>query len=115
MTQFSRQAKLGFAKPETWNVEIPFQNAPNGHAILMQNFVDAILDGTPLIAPGAEGIHSLELANAILLSSLLNQTIDLPMDSAAYEQKLSQLIAESKLEKKVIAVSNEDFIRSFRQ
>jgi len=37
------------------------------------------------------------------------------MDSAAYEKKLNQLIAASKIEKKVVAVSNEDFTKSFRQ
>ena len=115
MIEFSRNAKLGFAKPEVWNVEIPFENAANGHATLMQNFINAILDGEPLIAPGEEGIHSVELANVILYSSLIGQTVELPMDSAAYEKNLDQLIAASKIEKKVVAVSNEDFTKSFRQ
>jgi predicted dehydrogenase len=114
MIQFSRSAKLGFAKPEVWNVEIPFENAPNPHATLMQNFVNAILDGEPLIAPGEEGIHSVELANVMLYSSLIDQTVALPMDSAAYETKLNQLIASSTIEKKVVAVSDEDFTKSFR-
>jgi hypothetical protein len=81
----------------------------------MQNFINAILDGEPLIAPGEEGIHSVELANVILYSSLIGQTVQLPMDSAAYEKKLNELIASSKIEKKVVAVSNEDFTQSFRQ
>src|ERR1043166_4187974 len=115
MTHFSKSAKLGFAKPDVWHAEIPFENAPNPHAILMQNFVNAILDGEPLIAPGAEGIHSVELANVILYSSLINDTVEMPMDSAAYEKKLNQLIAESKIEKKVVAVSNDDFTASFRR
>ena len=113
MLEFSRSAPLGFAKPEVWHVEIPFANAPNSHAILMQNFVDAILEGKPLIAPGAQGIHSVELANAILYASLLEKTIDLPMDSQAYERKLQELIATSKHEKRTAEVSNEDFSRSF--
>ncbi len=115
MLQFSKSAKLGFAKPEVWNVEIPFENAANGHAIMMQNFVNAILDREPLIAPGAEGIYSVELANVILYSSLLGKTIELPMDSAAYERKLNELIAGSKLEKKTVEVSNEDFANSFKR
>ena len=113
MIEFSRSAKLGFAKPEVWNVQIPFENAANSHATLMQNFVNAILDGEPLIAPGEDGIHSVELANVILYSSLIGQTVELPMDSAAYEEKLNQLIAGSTIEKKVVAVSNEDFAKSF--
>jgi predicted dehydrogenase len=115
MIEFSRTARMGFAKPEVWNVEIPFENAANPHSILVQNFVNAILDGEPLIAPGEEGIHSVELANVILFSSLLEQTVKLPMDSAAYEKKLNQLIAESKLQKKVVEVSNEDFTKSFKR
>src|SRR2546426_1102276 len=115
MIQFSQTAKVGFAKPEVRHVDIPFDNAPNPHAILVQNFVNAILDCEPLIAPGEEGIHSVELANVILYSSLLGQTIQLPMDSAAYEKTLNQLIAESKIEKKVVEVSNEDFTKSFNR
>jgi hypothetical protein len=115
MIEFSRTAKLGFAKPEVWNVEIPFDNAPNPHAILIQNFVNAILDGEKLIAPGEEGIHSVELANVILYSSLIDQAVRMPMDSAAYEKKLNQLIAESKTQKKVVEVSNEDFTKSFNR
>jgi predicted dehydrogenase len=115
MIEFSKTAKVGFAKPEVWNVEIPFENAPNAHAVLMQNFVNAILEGEPLIAPGAEGIHSVELANVMLYSSLMDQTIELPMNSAAYEKKLNQLIAESKKEKKVIQVVSEDFTKSFNR
>ncbi len=115
MLQFSKSAKLGFAKPEVWQVEIPFENAVNPHAILMQNFVNAILDGEPLVAPGAEGIYSVELANVILFSSLLSQTVELPMDSAAYERKLNELIAGSKIEKKVVEVSSEDFAKSFNR
>ena len=115
MLQFSKSALLGFAKPEVWHVEIPFENATNGHATLMQNFVNAILDGEPLIAPGAEGIHSVELANVILYSSLIEKTIELPMDSSAYEQKLNELIAGSTLQKKTVEVSNEDFAKSFNR
>ena len=115
MLQFSKAARVGFAKPEVWHVEIPFENAANPHAILVQNFVDAILDGTALIAPGEEGIHSVELANVILYSSLVAATVELPMDSAAYEKRLNQLIAGSRLEKKVVEVSNEDFTKSFNR
>jgi predicted dehydrogenase len=115
MTEFSRNAKVGFAKPEVWHVEIPIQNAAAPHAVIVQNFIDAILDGAPLLTPGADGLHSVELANVILYSSLLGQTVELPMDGAAFEKKLHQLIAESKFEKKVVEVSGEDFTQSFHR
>jgi hypothetical protein len=115
MVEFSKTSKSGFAKPEVWNVDIPFETVANAHGILMQNFVDAILDGTPLIAPGAEGMGSVELANVLLYSSLLNANVDLPMDGAAWETKLNQLIADSKHEKKTVQTVAEDFTKSFRK
>jgi predicted dehydrogenase len=115
MIEFSKSAKVGFAKPEVWNCEISFENAPNAHAILMQNFANAILDGEPLIAPGADGLGSVELANVILYSSLIDLPVRLPMDSASFEIKLQELIANSKLEKKVVEITNDDFTKSFHR
>ena len=113
MIEFSKAAKSAFARPEVWNVEIPFENTAAQHATLVQNFVDSILDGTPLLVPGAEGIHSVELANVMLYSSLVKQTIELPMDSAAFEKRLNELIASSKGEKKVVQIGSDDFTKSF--
>jgi predicted dehydrogenase len=115
MVEFSLTAAQGFVKPEAVTREIPFASATLPHAILMQNFVNAILDGEPLLAPGAEGIHSVELANAIIYSSLIGETIRLPLDGAAWERKLNQLIAESKVEKKVIKTGPDDLASSFRK
>ena len=114
MLDFSKSSKAGFARPDVWNVDIPFDNTGPQHHLIVQNFVDAIIEGVPLIAPGSEGIHSVEFANAVLYSSLENKTIDLPLDSAAYEKKLQQLIASSKLEKTVVR-TNEDFTKSFNR
>jgi predicted dehydrogenase len=113
MIAFSKAAATGFARPEIWNAEIPFTDAPAAHANLMENFIAAILDGTPLLVPGEDGIHSVELANVMLYSSLVGQTINLPLDSTAFERKLNELIAQSKFEKNVRTISDDDFTRSF--
>ncbi len=115
MIDFSKTAKVGFSKPEVWNVEIPFENAPAPHAALMQNFVNAILDGEALTAPGEDGVHSVELANAMLYSSLVDKTVPLPLNSAAFERQLKKLIAGSKLQKKVVPVATDDFVSSFKR
>jgi predicted dehydrogenase len=115
MIEFSKSAKSAFAKPEVWNVEIPFENAPNAHAGLVQNFVDSIIDGTPLIAPGEQGIGSVELANVLLYSSLLDMPVKLPMDSCAFETKLQELIVNSRHEKKVVKIAGDDFSKSFHR
>ena len=113
MRDFSKIAKTGFARPDVWNVEIPLENAPAQHATIMQNFVDAILDGSALFVPGAEGINSVEIANASLYSTWTGKTVDLPLDGAAYEAALQERIRESRFEKKVVQTSDEDFARSF--
>jgi predicted dehydrogenase len=115
MLEFSQTTKQGFVKPDVWHVEIPFENAVIPHSIIVQNFVNAILDGEPLIVPGAEGIHSVELANVMVYSSLIGQTVELPMDGSAWEAKLNQLIAESKVQKKAVQVEATDFASSFRR
>ena len=88
--------------------------AEEPHAGLLTNFVDAILDGEQLIAPGSSGIGSVELANDALFRTA-DQPIDLPMEGAAWEAKLNELIANSTHEKETREVSGEDFSKSFRR
>ena len=112
---FNKSAKGGFDRPEVWNVEIPIPGGKAGHSVITQNFVDAILDGVPLIAPAEEGIRSVEFANAMIYSSLLKETVELPLDGAAYEAQLMSLIADSKFEKKGVRTDVEsDMSKSFR-
>ena len=115
MLEFSRMAKVGFAKPEVWVADVPFTDNPAPHAALMNNFADHVFDGAPLIAPGEEGIGSVELANSMLYSSLLGQVVDLPLNGGAFEQKLLGLIRDSKFEKKVVEIQDDTFAKSFNR
>jgi len=113
--EWSRTQKIGFKQPDTTVEEIPIPGVDNAHATIMTNFVNAILDGEELIAPGESGIGSVELANVMVYSGLIEEPVELPMDSAAWETKLNDLIANSTHEKKVVEVSNEDFTASYRR
>ncbi|MFZ9853830.1 MAG: Gfo/Idh/MocA family protein [Limisphaerales bacterium] len=113
--EWSRTATVGFSKPDVLDIEHPFTDAPHPHATLLQNFVAAILDGAPLIAPGRDGLGSVELANAIVFSSLRGETLDLPLSGAAWEQELQRLISESRFTKQTRTVATEDFAASFRR
>lgn len=84
-----------FARPETWNVEIPVKGDGGLHQRITQNFVNSILHGEKIIAPAQEGANSVELANAMLYSSLTESTVELPLDADAYERKLKELIKNS--------------------
>src|SRR4029077_10697967 len=75
-SEFSRTSPKMFDAPPRQEIQIPLSGHGGQHIEVLQNFVDAILDGKPLIAPAAEGIHSVELANAMLYSSLTKQTVE---------------------------------------
>lgn len=113
MTEFSRTTDKGFAAPPVWNIEIPFGGGPSGHKVITQNFVDAILDGTPLIAPAVEGINSVEMANSMIYSQIKDVTVEMPLDSAAYENTLKELIANSRFVKESAKDRKEDITTSF--
>jgi len=114
-SEFLKTSKQGFARPPVWNVEIPLSGPAGGHKVITQNFVDAILNGAPLIAPAPEGIKSVEIANAMLYSAWTDKTIDLPIDSAAYESALKERIAKSRYVKKNIIERDEDITASFKR
>lgn len=99
-SEFSRTSPMPFSKPDVTCEEIPVEGNGGQHVEITQNFVDAILDGVPLIAPAEEGIRSVELANAMLYSHFTGQTVELPLDGAAYEALLQELIAKSRYNKK---------------
>jgi predicted dehydrogenase len=67
------------------------------HADVLENFARNVLDGTPLIAPGADGINSVRLANAIHLSSWTGSEVPIDFDEDEYLALLNDRIrAEGK-------------------
>lgn len=116
MSQFCMQSEAAFAMPESWSIEIPVEASGGQHVEILQNFTNAILKGEKLLSPAEQGIHSVELANAILLSTWQDKTIELPMSSADYEGLLIEKGETSTFQKtKVVAkASADDFAKSFR-
>ncbi len=82
------------------------EEAPCQDAVL-RNFARHILVGEPLICDAASGLASLELANAITLSSVTGEEVPLPIDRAAYDAVLAELRATSTYRKREIAQSRE--------
>ena len=114
MSKFCATTTTRFEGPPTWQIDIPVPNRGTQHNGIITNFVAAILDDAPLLAPAQEGIRSVELGNAMLLSSFANETVSLPLDAARYEQWLKQRIAASK-SKDVVATAGApaDLSKSF--
>jgi len=101
VSEVNKTSPESFASVPTWKCEIPVNGYGAQHKGILQNFRDAVEKGAELLAPAVEGVHSVELANAMILSGLIGETVDLPLDSAAYEAKLKSLIANSKHQKQV--------------
>lgn len=96
---FNREWKGGFGSPETWKCEIPFRGGGEEHRGITRDWVRAIREGTPLIAPGVEGIRGVELANAMLLSAWMDGWVDIPVDENLYYEKLQERIRSSTIRK----------------
>ena len=89
----------GFRKPKTQTQTMVFEGEGPQHRGILANFAAAILHNVPLIAPAAEGIHSVELANAMILSTLTDKTVTLPLNGASYARRLKKLATGSTFHK----------------
>lgn len=100
-SRYSRTTGEAYVPPATWKIEIPIRDRGEQHTGILKNFTNAILHGEKLLAPGVEGIHSVELINAMLLASFKDKAVTLPIKAAEYERLLQQLIRKSTFRKRV--------------
>ncbi|NMO94873.1 Gfo/Idh/MocA family protein [Paenibacillus lemnae] len=112
--EFNKNFEGKFGQPECWKCEVPITGENTQHDGILQNFTDAILHGTPLIAPGEEGIHGLTLSNSMHLSTWLDDWVELPIDEDLYYEKLQEVIQHSTYQKTVRDTGPEvDMSKSF--
>ena len=103
-----------FGMPVFTDDEIRIGEARNQHAMVIQNFVNAILHGEPLATPAAAGVASVELANAMLLSAWRGQAVALPLDAEEYEAALQARINASSLRDPEALDAQVDMQQSYR-
>ncbi|WP_272945304.1 Gfo/Idh/MocA family protein [Paenibacillus gorillae] len=99
-SEFNANYKSGFGQPECWKFDIPVQHGGGQHKEITENWVSAIVNGTPLLAPGEEGIKGLTLSNAMLLSTWTDSWVDLPINEDLFYEKLQEQISKSESAKK---------------
>jgi hypothetical protein len=80
--------------PYTRNIVEYAPTTSHGHELIIENFADAILHGAALIAPAEEGLNSVAINNAIILSAHKRQMVDLPFDGEEFAALLDQYIVE---------------------
>jgi len=72
-------------------IEIEVESKDHGHKYITQNAINAILENEELIVPGTDGLKSVQLANAMLLSGLRDKTVEVPVCEDEFDQLLEEL------------------------
>ena len=108
--EFCRTARA-FVDPEYHTFEVTTDGRNDQHVGILNNFANAVLGTEPLFVKGEEGIKSVQMMNAMLLSTWLDRAVELPIDDELYLSQLNRRIAESTVVKKetpdvVLDISN---------
>ena len=94
-SSYIKNSQTLFDKPavETIQFEFPNEKDPHiEHNRILQNFTNFLLGKEELLVPGDQGINSVELINAMILSGLNKKEIELPLNEKEYENKLKKMI-----------------------
>lgn len=88
----SPEEEIGLFSERAWRAE-SFEMGPDSsaHQKAIDDFARAVLEDREPAVPGEEGLKSLELAAAIILSSCRRQTVELPVDRRAYDDLMDEL------------------------
>ena len=93
---FSRTNTSPFGSINTTRIDVETDGKNEQHPGVINAWGGAILRGEPMVADGREGINGLTISNAMHLSSWLNKTVELPLDSDLYHQELMKRVATSR-------------------
>lgn len=97
--QFNKEFTGPYGEPEYWKCDIPVSGIETAHDGIMTNWVDAILKGSQLLAPGIEGINGLQISNAMHLSAWTDSWADIPVNEDLFFEKLQERIRTSTFKK----------------
>jgi len=99
--EFSAKNTEPFGAPKVEYIQVETDGQSPQHVGVMNAFAGAILDGTPLIADGREGLNGLMLSNAMHLSAFSGCEVDIPFDEEIYFEYLMQRVKTSKQKEKI--------------
>lgn len=95
--EFNATYRGGFGEPEREEIAVETDGQNPQHVGILNNFANAVLGLEPLFVDGREGIHGVELMDAMLLSTWKDRTVTLPIDDDEYWDELQKHIAVSRL------------------
>lgn len=87
---FNRENRVIFGQPSHHEEVVELDPEEDAYVMMFRNFSDHIRKGTPLIAPGEEGVGGLLLANAAYLSAWTGERVSFPLDEKRYGELLEE-------------------------
>ncbi|MCD6083811.1 Gfo/Idh/MocA family oxidoreductase [Candidatus Aerophobetes bacterium] len=111
--EFTFSTKEMWASPEVVEEKLELPQCETGHKEIIRNFCRSILFKEELIAPGEQGIWSVEFINALILSGKKGKPVDIPVDREEYEELLNGLkkISRERKIKKVQRITDPHHLR----
>ncbi|MEM3138503.1 MAG: Gfo/Idh/MocA family oxidoreductase, partial [Thermofilaceae archaeon] len=72
--------------------EIKAEESFMGHEAVYRDFARALIEGREPEVPGEEGLKSVELVNAIIMSAVEHKPVRIPLNPIEYDKLLDRLI-----------------------
>ena len=94
--EFTRASTQAWSFPAVKEQTVEVAPGPAGHAEVTRDFAKAIAEGRQPVAPGREGVLSLELAAAMIFSSHRGKTVQMPLSRQAYNRFLKDKCKTSR-------------------
>lgn len=96
--EFTDNTDQMWGSPDANEVEVPIEDRESGHIAIIRSLARNILYDEPILAPGVEGLNSMELINGILLSGNKGKPVDVPVDRDEYEAFIEEKRKSSKVD-----------------
>jgi len=103
--EFTKSCTSPFGHPKTEEITVELDGSNPQHVGVINAWGKAILDGTPMVADGAEGINGLMLSNAMHLSAFTGKMVELPFDEDMYYEELQKRVRSSKKKNHVVEIT----------
>ncbi len=102
ISEFIKTNPNGFAMPKQERITFKLDEENPQHVGILNNFANAVLGKEELYALASEGIKGVTLANAMHLSTWLNETVKIPFDGKKFYELLQDKVKNSKKDKTVV-------------
>jgi predicted dehydrogenase len=101
VSAFSRTSEQSFANVPHDKMTVEVGGDSGGHQQVTEKFIQAVLknDKSLLVAHALDGIRGLELGNAMLMSGLTGEPVDIPTPRAKFDKLIRDLAAHSTFQK----------------